>query len=295
MKKFFALIIVVVLFTSGAIAQVLDPPGPIHLRAWNKGLNEQEKDTEEGISKNRRAIPYVHQREADVMWAKRVWQEIDLRQKINHPLYYPEQPVRHRKSLMQTLLDAANEGLVVYKDEDFKLPMNPSELEDKMNRKDTITVPNPFDPNYDTIMVIDVSFNTADVWKYWIIEDWFFCRERSVLEKRIIAIAPITERPIRDETTGEFIDRRAEIFFWVYFPHARPYLARTETFNRFNDTERMSFDDLFFKRMFEGRIIKVDNVHDRFIVQYQLGLDVLLEADRIKNEFNTFEMDLWEY
>ena len=36
----------------------------------------------------RRVIPYTHVREADVMWHRRVWRQIDLREKINHPLYY---------------------------------------------------------------------------------------------------------------------------------------------------------------------------------------------------------------
>ena len=35
----------------------------------------------------RRVIPYTHVREADVMWHRRVWRQIDLREKINHPLY----------------------------------------------------------------------------------------------------------------------------------------------------------------------------------------------------------------
>ena len=34
----------------------------------------------------RRVVPYTHVREADVMWHRRIWREIDLREKINHPL-----------------------------------------------------------------------------------------------------------------------------------------------------------------------------------------------------------------
>ena len=37
----------------------------------------------------KKMIPYEHVREADVVWSKRVWSFIDLREKINHPLYYP--------------------------------------------------------------------------------------------------------------------------------------------------------------------------------------------------------------
>lgn len=38
---------------------------------------------------SRRVIPYTSLREADVMWNKRVWRRIDLREKQNHVLYFP--------------------------------------------------------------------------------------------------------------------------------------------------------------------------------------------------------------
>jgi hypothetical protein len=37
----------------------------------------------------KRAIPYEYVRENDYVWGKRTWSYIDLREKINHPLYYP--------------------------------------------------------------------------------------------------------------------------------------------------------------------------------------------------------------
>ena len=38
---------------------------------------------------NRKPIPYAPVREADVMWKRRIWRVIDLREKINLPLYFP--------------------------------------------------------------------------------------------------------------------------------------------------------------------------------------------------------------
>lgn len=49
----------------------------------------------------RQPIPYPYIRESDVMFSKRVWRVIDLRQKINYPLYFPTQIMLDRESLVQ--------------------------------------------------------------------------------------------------------------------------------------------------------------------------------------------------
>ena len=84
--------------------------------------------------------------------------------------------------------------------------------------------------------------------------------------------------------------------FWVYFPDARRFLKDAEIFNhRKNDAARMTFDDVFHKRFFSSYIYKESNKYNRQISQYRVGLDALLEAERIKEEIFHLEHDLWEY
>jgi len=111
-----------------------------------------------------------------------------------------------------------------------------------------------------------------------------------VIEARILGICPV--RDSYDER-GEL--RGVEPLFWIYFPEARPIFAQAEVFNRNNSAQRLSYDDVFLKRLFASIIYKEDNVYDRQISEYATGLDALLEAEKIKNEMFLWETDLWEY
>lgn len=243
----------------------------------------------------RKVIPYTHLREADVMWATRVWRKLDMREKINHPLYYPTEAIKNRRSLAQVIVEAVREGsLTAYDplDDEFTITLTKAEIERKLSYVDTQYIESP-DPPYDLVMtLIPEEFNPSTVKEFRLKEDWFFDRQRSVLDVRIIGIQPVAENI--DKTTGEV--RGTEPMFWVYFPEARNIFASAEVFNRVNDAERKTLEDIFWKRMFGSYIYKEKNVYDRSIGDYMLNtLDQLLEAEKIKEDIFILEHDLWEY
>jgi gliding motility associated protien GldN len=243
---------------------------------------------------NRVPVPYEHLREADVMWAKRIWRVIDMRQKINLMLYYPMDKQVGRQSLMQVIYNAVLEGTVsAYgtENEEFLTRMTIPEIKNMLDKSDTQTLTRPYPPYEEYDSVISEPFRTSDVYLMRVKEDWFFDKQRSVMDVRIIGLCPITEE--YDPVTGEW--RGYKPLFWVYFPECRSLFAKYDVFNRWNDAERRSFDDLFWKRTFGSYIYKESNVYDRKIVQYAKTMDGLLEAERVKDELFREEHDLWEY
>lgn len=293
MKKihFFITVVFAAVMTTVVNAQengVLKPQTP----KFRDGVYDKEH------VKARRAVPYTSLREADVMWSKRVWRVIDLREKINHPLYYPTSPILDRKSLFDAIKDAilVNGTIIAFNnpalDDEFKLEMTKSEVEALLVQWDSTNEVE--DPNNPGVMIkapIKNETTTDKVWKYWVKEDWFFDRQRSVLDVRIIGLCPLVEKKTETgESTGA-----DKALFWIYFPQARPVFAKEEVYMRHNDAERRTMDDLFWKRMFSSYIRKETNVYDRTIGEYASGLDALLESERIKADIFNYEHDLWHY
>ncbi|NJK93527.1 MAG: gliding motility protein GldN [Bacteroidales bacterium] len=240
------------------------------------------------------------------MWSKIVWRMVDLREKMNLQMIFPTKPIGERMSLMSLLLYGIdNEGLQVYNPnsefDEFKVAMTKADIDINLDAVEKTT------------QVVDANNNTKDttykqdrqieqVKKLLIKEKWYFDKQHSTMQVRILGLCPIRVYPrqIQGQNASVESGDEAEILmkpvFWVYYPEARNLLSSHPVFTRFNDAQQVSFDDLFMQRRFSGYIFKESNVYNnRRIEDYTTGVEALLEADRIKQYLFEVEHDLWEY
>jgi gliding motility associated protien GldN len=133
-------------------------------------------------------------------------------------------------------------------------------------------------------------YDSKDIVQYQLKEDWFFDKERSVMDVRILGLAPVIyERDQNNQILG------SRVLYWVYFPHCRYILNNYFVYNEQNDANWMSFDDLFWKRQFNSTIFKESNVFDREIETYRTGVDALMESEKITEEIRNYEHDVWNF
>ncbi len=239
-----------------------------------------------------KVTPYANLRESDVMFSKRVWREMDLREKQNMVFASP------KGRLIDVFMEAVMAGELTAYDatstrddvngDEFSTILKPEEAMSKF--ADSVLVPIFDDEGNQTgTEVKPGEFNADSIVKFRIKEDWIFDKQRSVFEPRIIGIAPM----VKVKAAGQTLDDQPA--FWIYFPEARQLLVTKEVVNRRNDATGLSFDDVFMKRLFASYVVKESNPEDLRIKDYALGIDKLYESERVKKELMDREHDLWSY
>lgn len=271
-------------------------------------------------------VPYAPIRQADVMYYYTIWRTIDLREKVNHPLYFPTDVQGTWRSLAQTIFDAIDinnpektEGVLpLYTDEMCTLPYSRNDIKGILS--DVTAVP-VVDENGEVIdqREVSINFEAKQVVSYNVKEIWFFDKQTSTFRYEILEISPILEyeKPNTgsgdtysdasgntDANAGDNADdqevkapKSKKKVGYIYYNELRPFLAKQEVFNVKNNAQRLSFDDLLtWKRDFSSLIYKESNVYDRDIADYIANArDQRIESERITNKLRTFENDLWEY
>ena len=244
----------------------------------------------------RAPLPYHHIREADMVWSKVIWRIIDLRQKMNHPLYFPTvEGMDERWSLMRLMWHGIEkESITAYDgdDDDFKIPTTIDRIKTAWGANDVST--QVMDENGNMVdTTIKGTYRFEEIQQLLIKERWYFDKQHSVMRVRILGICPIR---MSYRTPGDPTSLEKAKLFWIYYPDFRDLFAKNEAFTSNNDAQRVSFDDIFTQRRFNSHIFQESNVYNnRRIEIYAPGMAALWESERIKNFLFEVEHDLWEF
>jgi len=256
------------------------------------------------IIEEKEPIPYPSIREADVVWSKTIWRIIDLRERINFPLYYPTDNLDTRKSFVQAIVEAAQAGTITLYDTDtdeFTEIFKPENLKDRFGAADRTETRERMDGTQETV-TIRGDINWGEVQELLVKEIWYFDKHYSKMDVRIIGICPtrVYNKELRTSEENE-VDETAEKLkqqlFWVYYPDARKVLANTPCYIGENEMAQISYDDLFIKRRFNSYIIaESDNQNNRRLDSYSRNdFEKMLKAEELKTKLLDFEHDLWEF
>src|SRR4029079_1318742 len=142
----------------------------------------------------RTPLPYEHLRADDALFAEKVWRELDLREKMNHPFRFEAESDNGSQMFVNILLKAVNSGEVTaFADDRFTTPMTMAEIQQlTVGSADTVPQVDPNDPSKVIRYVVTrSSFNAKSVNKLRIKEEWVFDREASRYFCRILGISPL--------------------------------------------------------------------------------------------------------
>ncbi len=265
--------------------------------------------TKDTVSTVVEPVPYAEIKREDAIYTKRVWRELDFRDKGNKILTSP------KVNLLGVIYDAVSKGeLELHGIDDESFEREPvSSL--KANVKAKSSADTSFlgvNPNTNELNGANNDFFAASFKGIRVKEDWVFDIRRGVFEPRIVGVAPIRldirqsvnadgspilgadGQPLPPTVTEQPVG-------WINYEELRPLLANTKISNDGNDNSGLTFDDIFLRRLFFSNIVKEANSGDLRIQDIEISgrlltsKERLLEAERIKKKMADFEQGLWEY
>ena len=244
---------------------------------------------------NMRILEWPNLREADVLWKKRVWREIDTREKQNLAFRYPGDDETGGGYFIEIVLDAVKKGKIkaysVYDDRFTTALTKEQVVELLVGKNDTLPVEDPITGAI-TQKISHRDFNPDVVTRYRIKEDWMFDRNIGRMVSRIIGIAPLVDKYNED---GSY--RGTTPLMWIYYPEARQVFAQYEVYNPQNDVQRMTWDDYLEGRYWSGRIIEVSNpFNDKSFQNAGMSnMEALYQSQNMTEKIMDKEHDMWVY
>lgn len=270
------------------------------------------KKTEAELSAdNDKPLPYGYVHDRDILMGKRIWEYVDLDERVNFPLYFPVEgdvmSSPDRRPLYNVLIKGIKDGTIteVYDSSYFTTKKTLKDIEASLFKVDTTDVGREqMNEDIDAYRkgtkkiseeyIRKTEIEAYNVSAYKIVGYWYFDKRQGELKYRLLGVCPVVPDVYEmDNPEPELVE-----LFWVYFPSARDILHSATAFNNRNSAMPFTFDHLLNARRFSGMIYLEENVYgDRKIADYmkENAQMQLLESDRVKEKIRDFEQDMWNY
>ena len=262
------------------------------------------KKTEAELSAdNDKPLPYGYVHDRDILMGLRIWEIIDLDERVNFPLYFPVDgdimASVDRRPLYNVLIEGIKSGKIteVYDSSYFTTKKSLKDIEASLVSIDTTDAGIEYINAGEAIpeeFIVKKELSAADVEAYKIVGYWYFDKRQSELKYRLLGICPyVPDVYSTSKTEKDLIE-----LFWVYFPASRDVLHEAKAFNSRNSAMSFNFDHILNARRFSGIIYLEENVYgDRLIKDYmkENAQMQLLESERVKEKIRDFEQDMWNY
>ena len=256
--------------------------------------------------KERVPLPYQSLREEDALYSEFVWEEIDGREKINRPFIYQAYDDNGDQRFFAILLRALQEKYedgtpkvtpfsAEGGDDRFTQPISEDDVNAMLKGSlDTQLVQNANNPNvYDTSVIYNTKLapNPDSIYTFRLKEQFIFDNKTSRMYCRIIGIAPVASVVYNNKVAKKTL-------FWLYYPELRSVLSKFEVYNPKNISNRITWEELFESRYFNGYIVKstIDNFNDKMLnALYKDPKKRLEEGEKIRQKIFDYEQDRWVY
>lgn len=233
--------------------------------------------------------------DADLMWMRVIYRDLEMDNPKNAALYYPEDVVDGQENLFRIIMRLlADNAIPAYEYLDGKEIFTDQyrlKVSDMLDRFHVLYSPAKGSTEKNPRFVIEESDVPAnEIRSYYILERWEFDAKTNKTRRVVEAICPVLHR------ADEFgVDAVRYPLFWVKLDAIRPYLAQQYIFiDDDNNLPRYTYDDFFTMAMYDGDIYKTRNLTNRSMMQMFPDPDDRKRAqDSIQNRLESFDKNLW--
>jgi gliding motility associated protien GldN len=280
----------------GAFAQDASSSSSIVRRRG--GDNERTRDAQTSTNVTERMQQFYEKSEtsdADKMWMRVIYRDLELDNPKNAALYYPEDIVDGQENLFRIIMRLLAEnrisayeyldGKEIFTDQ-YKL-----KVRDMLDRFHVLYTEAKGSTEKNPKFTIEESdVPTNEVLSYYILERWEFDSRSNKTKRAVEALCPVLHRS--DDFGGEAVRYP---MFWVKLDAIRPYLAQQYIFiDDDNNLAKYTYDDFFTLSMYDGDIYKTRNLTNKSMRQLYPDPDDLKRAqDSIQNRLDSFDKNLW--